>query len=201
MRQRYDKKPRRRLDRKFVKPTNFTTFIDDNIDIDNRVIHMFDEISPETVNNAIKGIQIMLAKDKTKPIDIYINSEGGCPYSSFGLYDFIKCQQGTLVRTYNCGCAMSGASIIFLAGDERYMYEHSVFMLHSVSSAAEGKVYLNLQAETEECKLIHKDLCQIYADNTKIPYKEWYRWLKFEDKYFRAAKALELGIVHKILKP
>ena len=196
------KKPKRVVvERKFVKPTNFTTFIDDDIDIDNRIIHLFEDIDADSASKITKGIQIMIAKDKNKPIDIYINTFGGCAYSGLFLYDFIRCQRETEIRTYACGCVMSAGSLVFFAGDERYMYENSVIMLHSVASMAEGKVFLELNNETEECKKIYKQLCNIYAENTKPNYKEWYRWLKFEDKNYRKDKALELGFVNKILKP
>lgn len=178
---------------------NADKFIDHGIDVENRVIHLFDDIDAETTGRVIKGIQLMMTKNKDKDINIYINSFGGCPYSAIGLYNFIRTLKTCHINTYNIGCAISGGSLVFMAGDKRYMYEDTVFMLHSVSSGAEGKVYLDLVDEAEECKRIHRSLCKIYAKNTNKSEKQWHNLLKYENKWYRAAEALEIGIVHKVI--
>lgn len=178
---------------------NANKYLDYGIDIDNRIVNLTHDIDSESVSVCMSGILLMLARDKTSDINIYINSFGGDPYTSFGFYDFLRSLKTCDVNTYNIGCAMSGGSIIFLAGDNRYMYENTVFMFHSVSSGAEGKVYLDMVDETEECKRIHKQLCQIYARHTNKSELQWNNLIKFKDVYYRADKALELGIVHKII--
>jgi ATP-dependent protease ClpP protease subunit len=99
------------------------------------------------------------------------------------------------------GAIMSAATIIFLSGDEKIAYENSVFMFHTVSSATYGKFTVEIKDEYEECKRIHMDMCQFYGKYTKIPAKEWFKLLKANDLYIRPEKALEMGIVDKILKP
>ena len=177
---------------------NIDNFIDDDINVDDRIIHLFESISNVSSSKVIKGIQLMLAKNTDKPIDIFINSFGGCPYSSTILFDFIRTLNNTTVRTYCAGCAMSGGSIVFMAGDERYIYKNSVLMLHTVSSIAEGKIF-DMDIETEECKRIFKDMCAIYATDTNKSAKQWANLLKYEDRYYRAEKAVEIGLATKIL--
>lgn len=179
---------------------NTDKFLEHGIDIENRIIHLVYDIDTASTALVITGIQLMVTKTREKPINIYINSMGGDPYSSFGLYSFIRTLHDVEINTYNIGCAMSGASIIFLAGDNRYMYKHTVFMFHSVSSGAEGKVHLNLTDEAEECKKIHKQLCQIYAAHTNKSEKEWDRTIKYKDRYYREKEALEMNIVHKVIE-
>lgn len=178
---------------------NTDKFMNHGIDINNRVIHLFEDISPETSGMVIKGIQLMLAENKTSDIDIYVNSFGGCAYSSIGLYNFIRTLKSVTVNTYNVGCAMSGGSIIFMAGDNRYMYEDTVFMLHSVSSSSSGKVHLDLIEEAEECKRIHKNLCQIYAKHTNKTEKQWHNLIMYKDRYYRAKEAVKIGIIDKVI--
>lgn len=184
---------------KKLSSDNTDNFIGHGIDIENRVIHLTDDIDAQTSGRVIKGLQLMMVKNKEKDIDIYINSFGGCPYSSIGLYNFIRTLKTCDVNTYNIGCAMSGGSIIFMAGDNRYMYEDTVFMIHSVSSGAEGKVYLDLVEEADECKRIHADLCKIYARHTNKSEKQWHRLIEHKNRYYRAEKAIEMGIVHKVI--
>lgn len=178
---------------------NIDNFIDDDINVDDRIIHLFESISNVSSSKVIKGIQLMLAKGKDKPIDIYINSFGGCPYSSMAIYDFIRACKETTIRTYAIGCAMSGGSIVFMAGDERYMYKNSVLMLHTVASIAEGKIF-DMDIETEECKRIFKQMCDLYAEGTNKSTKQWANLLKYEDRYYRPVKALELGFIDKIIE-
>lgn len=192
------KNPKRKINRK-LNNDNTDKFMDHGIDVENRVIHLFEDIDAETAGMVVKGLQLMMVKSKDKDIDIYINSFGGCPYASIGLYNFIRTLKTCNVNTYNIGCAMSGGSIIFMAGDNRFMYENTVFMIHSVSSGAEGKVYLELIEEAEECKRIHKDLCEIYARHTNKSEKQWHRLIEHKNRYYRAEEAINMGIVHKII--
>ncbi len=195
------KKTVRKVEKKFVKPTNFTTFIDDDIDIDNRIIHLFKDIDFESVSNVVKGIQLMIARGTDRYIDIYIGSFGGCIYSSFWLYDFIRAQVNVEINTYVCGAAMSGGSIIFLAGDNKYMYQHSRLMMHSVSSSVvDGKLFVDMVPEVEECRKLYIEMCNIYAEHSNQNYKTWYRWLKHDDKFYNAEEAKKLELIDKIIK-
>lgn len=178
---------------------NADKYLEYGIDIDNRIVNITHSIEQESVAICMSGIMLMLAKDKEKDIHIYINSFGGDPYTSMGFYDFLRSLKTCDINTYNIGCAMSGGSIIFMAGDNRYMYENTVFMMHSVSSGAEGKVHLDLIDEADECKRIHNQLCEIYAKHTKRTKKQWDNLIKYKDRYYRAEDALKMGIVHKII--
>jgi ATP-dependent protease ClpP protease subunit len=183
-----------------ISHDNSSMFIEDGVNIKDRTIHLFDEIDAESVGKVIKGIQLMLVANKD-PIDIYINSFGGDPYSAWGAANFITLQKDVIIRTHAMGAIMSAATIIFLSGDEKIAYENSVFMFHTVSSATYGKFTVEIKDEYEECKRIHMDMCQFYGKYTKIPAKEWFKLLKANDLYIRPEKALEMGIVDKILKP
>lgn len=191
-------KNKKQLNRKFNKD-NADKYLEYGIDIDNRIVNLTHDISQDTISICMSGILLMLAKDKEKDIHIYINSFGGCPYTSMGFYNFLRSLKTITIKTYNVGCVMSGASIIFMAGDERYMYEDTVFMFHSVSSGAEGKVHLDLVDEAEECKRIHTQLCNIYAKHTNKTKKQWDALIKYKDRYYRADESLKIGIVHKVI--
>lgn len=179
---------------------NRDIFIENDIDIEGRTIHLFEDINNVSASKVIKGIQIMRRDNLDKPIDIFINSFGGCPYSSFAVYDFIRASKDVTIRTYCCGCAMSGGSIIFMAGDERYMFENSVFMFHSVSSIAEGKVFTDIKVEYDECHKIHSQLCDVYAAGTNKTKAQWNKLIEHKDLYYRKDKALELGIIDGIVE-
>ena len=181
------------------EPDNTQLFLDNHINIDNRIIHIFDEIDQEMASNVIKGVQLMMAKDGEKPIDVYINSFGGCVYSSFAIYDFLRTQT-VEIRTHNIGCAMSGGSIIYLAGDVRYAYKNSVFMLHTVSDAIPYAKAFEITNNAENNKAIIKQMCDIYGERTNRDAQEWKKIIKYEDKYYRSEEALKLNIVTEIVE-
>lgn len=179
---------------------NTQLFIDDGINVDLRIIHLFDDIDSDSVGKVIKGLQLIMAKNSELPIDIYINTFGGDPYSGLALYSYIRSLGTIVIRLHALGAVMSAGSIIFMAGDERYIYSNSVLMLHSVSSFAEGKVHLALEDEAEECKRLHKQMCEIYAAHSKQDFNYWNKRIKYKDIYIRPEEAVTLGLVDKIVK-
>jgi ATP-dependent Clp protease, protease subunit len=186
----------REMNRKMSHDSN-SMFIDDGVDIVNRIIHLKGDIDTDSVATVMKGIQLCIVKSPDLPIDIYINSDGGDPYSAFGLYDFIRLQKVT-INTHVVGHAMSAASVILMAGDTRTMTENSVLMLHTVRSGADGKVYPILDDETEECKKIHEQMSEIYGSRTKLDAKKWSKKIKYHNVFIRKDEALALGLVDKI---
>lgn len=182
---------------KDMKPDNFHMFFEKGINIENRTIHLFEEINADIASEIIRGMQLMASKNQD-PISVFLNTFGGCPYSSFALYDFIRNLEDIIVKTYNIGCCMSGGTIIFLAGDEKYMFSNSVFMFHSVSSFSEGKQF-EMQDESDECKKIFKQMCQIYAQHGTLTAKQWASRCKFRNVYFRVEEAVRYNLVTKVI--
>lgn len=179
------------------KNTDLFTFLENGIDLDNRRIHLIGEIDSYTSGMVIKGLQLMVAKDPDKEIDLYINSPGGDFYSSVGIYDYIRFID-TPIRTYNIGACMSGATLVFLAGTERYAFENSVFMFHSVASAVEGKAQ-DIITDAKECQTITSQMTAIYARHTTYSIREWAKLIKSDDVFIRSEEAKELQIVTAII--
>lgn len=71
----------------------------------------------------------------TTEIDVFINSPGGSMAHGVAIYNFLMFHKAK-VRTYNMGDASSAASIIFLAGEERYMPIGTTSLIHDPWSCA-----------------------------------------------------------------
>lgn len=183
---------------KRLNSDNTSLFLEEGIDVDNRIIHLFDDIEQHTVSRVIRGLQLMIIKNKELPIHVYINSFGGDVYSGFGLFDFIRSLE-VEVHTYVVGTAMSAATIILMSGDHRYMYENSKIMLHSASGGVEGKSF-EIVNDAEEHKRIHQQMAEIYASRSSVGYKKWMNDLRYENLYYRAEEALKLGLIDSIIK-
>jgi ATP-dependent Clp protease protease subunit len=183
---------------KRLNSDNTSIFLEEGVDVDNRIIHLFDDIEQHSTSRVIRGLQLMVLKNKELPVHIYINSFGGDIYSGFGLFDFIRSLE-IEVHVYVVGTAMSAASVVLMSGDYRYMYENSKIMLHSASGGIEGKSF-EIVNDAEEHKRIHQQMAEIYASRSGIDYKKWVKDLKYENLYYRAKEALELGLIDTIIK-
>jgi ATP-dependent Clp protease protease subunit len=183
---------------KRLNSDNTSNFIEDGINVDNRQIHLFTEVTQESISKVIRGIQLMLVKNPELPISLYVNSYGGDVYSGFGLFDFIH-SLTVEVHIYVVGTAMSSASIILMAGDIRYMYENSKIMLHSCSGGVEGKSF-EIVSDAEEHKRLHRQMAELYASRSHVKAEKWVKDLKHEDMFLRADEALALGLIDKIIK-
>lgn len=169
-------------------------FIETGIDIDRRRIMIDDEIDEYSVGIAIRGIYKMLDTDAEKPIDVYINTYGGCVYDGLALYDVLRSLEGVIVRTHALGKVMSMGTIIYLAGDERYSTARSRFMIHGISSASDGKLFQQ-EIDLEETKVLENIIMDILVERTKKDRQAWRRILRHEDKYYGYDEAKELGFI------
>lgn len=169
-------------------------YIENGIDIENRRIVLDEDVDEYTVGWAIRAMMRMIDANKTRPIDIYINSYGGYCYDGLALYDFIRACSYTTIRTHALGKVMSIGLVIFLGGDERYSSPRSTFMAHSVSGGLDGKMY-EMVTDTKETKRLNDEMMDILEDRTKKTKAWWKKEIQYEDQYYDKKKALKLGIV------
>lgn len=81
-------------------------------------------------------------------IDVRINSNGGSPIAGTAIYNLLRSHPAK-VNTYIDGIAASTASLIFMAGDKRFMPKSAFLMVHNPSIIASGTAEeLRKMAET-----------------------------------------------------
>lgn len=145
---------------------------------DGNKIYFYDEVNQYTQFALIKllndaqqeiiskrGLEIVTGEFKEK-IEIHINSLGGLLHSGFAIYDYIK---NMLIPTVGIveGSAMSAATLILLACDERQMSENSTILIHQLSSAMWGNYNQMCDEKTNMDKAMDK-LRKIYLMETGI---------------------------------
>ena len=69
-----------------------------------RKVFVEGEINAETACEFVKKIMLLNAEDSNKPIDVLINSPGGCINSGMLMYDVIQASKAK-IRTYCIGRA------------------------------------------------------------------------------------------------
>ena len=78
-----------------------------------------------------------IAKIDASAIDVRINSYGGAVADGLAIYNALRRHPAT-ITTHNDGVAMSIASLIFMAGTERYSADNALFMIHAPWGMAAG---------------------------------------------------------------
>lgn len=175
----------------------FGRILDNNAsDEDNKDICDFDN---DSVELAIRGINILLNISQNDPINLYMSSYGGDPLAMLKLYDRIQ-SCPCPVRFYGSGMIMSSATWIMCSCDERYLDANVSIMIHAgytgaVSSVTIGEADINMKIEK---KLMEK-LYKIFSENSIMPEKFWREVCK-KDTHLSAHEAIVLGLADEIIE-
>lgn len=84
-----------------------------------------------------KEVREIFEKIDEDDIELHINSYGGSVFASISIFNYLK-SLGKNITTINDGICASGASLIFMVGDERVMPENTMLMIHRASTFAWG---------------------------------------------------------------
>lgn len=186
----------------FTSPEN--AFTPDNV-LDNyqfieRKLYIDAEINPKMAQYILERIQFWNAEDgfdKTPieeriPIQVYINTPGGCLTSTLQIIDAIRNSKSP-VYTIATGAAYSGGFFILIAGHKKLAYPNASFLFHEGSTAIAG----NSDRVDQFHKFYvyqRKQLRNLVLNTTKID-KKLYETQKDKDWWFDVKKAIELGVV------
>lgn len=167
--------------------------------LQSREIFITDEINNETANELLKQLIYLEREDNTKEITLYINSPGGEVTSGFAVYDYMKLMRSP-IKTVCIGTAASMASILFLAGSKREMFEHTKIMIHDPSCSANisGMKPLEVKKILDKLMQTREITAKIIADRTGKYLDEVLEKTK-EDSFFTAEEALKFGLATRII--
>ena len=165
-----------------------------------RIIFLCSSINDAVSSTIIAQLLFLEADNPEKDIYMYINSPGGLITSGFAILDtmnYIKPQISTICM----GQAASMAAILLSAGSKskRMALENSRVMIHQPLGGAQGQAS-DIEIHTKEILYLREKLNKILSKNTGQTVK------KIEsdtnrDHFMSSEKALEYGIIDKIIKP
>lgn len=140
----------------------------------------------------IKGLPV----EKRKPIEIFLNCEGGDVLIGMTLVDVIK-NSKTPVHTIALGMACSMGGLILMAGHKRFAYSSSTILLH------DGSLHLASSSKKAKQTMEYYDKLEIKIKNfillnTKIS-EELYDQKSSDEWYMLGDEALEFGIIDKVI--
>ncbi len=165
-----------------------------SVDTNKRIIYLTSEINDVTTDTLIGSLLLM--DDKTNPITLVINSEGGAVYNALAIYDAMKHLCGTVIRTVGIGKVMSAATLLLAAGDpgHRYVTPNCRLMLHMISSGSHGALE-DLEKDMGETKRLSKAFQKALR---KCSSDEAAEMVNLRDNYFSPQQAIKLGIVDDV---
>ena len=157
-------------------------------------------ISSATVSRINMNLNYLNEKKDIEIIKMYINSRGGSLFDSLACADFIRTTDKP-VHTYATGVAMSGALLLFVAGDYRYAYPFSTFMAHD-----QRLEYINGSRDIIRKELVFQDslntkMIGFLEGRTGLDKKEWEKYMMSDSEvYIDAVEAVEIGIANEIIE-
>jgi len=136
-------------------------------------------------------------KVESKPINLYITSNGGLVYQVFGVIDTIRGMK-VPVHTICKGFVASAGTLLSLAGKKRYITESSYMLIHELRAGHWGK-YTHLSESLDNSKQLMDHIKKWYLSRTKMTAEELEEQLK-KDVSWNAQMCLEKGLVDEIIK-
>lgn len=123
-------------------------------------------------------------------INVYINSYGGEVGEGLAIYNSLKRHNAT-INTYCDGFACSIASVIFAAGDNRYMSDTSLLMIHNAWKRTQGNAN-ELRKEADDLETITQASINAYMKNVNID-EEDVKELMDKESWLSASDAIDKG--------
>jgi len=163
-----------------------------------RIIFLGYPISDEVANIVTAQLLFLESTDRTKDIQMYINSPGGSVYAGLGMYDTMQFITPD-IATICTGIAASMAQVLMCAGTQgkRTALKHSRIMMHQPSAGAMGQAS-DIEITVNEIRKLKRELYDIIAHHTGQPIEKIEQDCD-RDKWMTAPEAKEYGLVDEVL--
>lgn len=142
-----------------------------------------------------KSFQKELSEVKASQIDLHINSPGGLVFDGITIYNLLK-QHPANITTYIDGLAGSIASVIALSGNEVYMAENALFMMHEPFGMAIGNAE-EMRKTADILDKVGESISIAYQSKSGKDEKE-IKQLMVDVSWLSAKEAKNLGFVDEI---
>lgn len=163
-----------------------------------RIIFLGEGINDYVANIVTAQLLFLESTDRTRDIQMYINSPGGSVYAGLGIYDTMQFI-GPDVSTICTGIAASMGAVLMCAGvkGKRTALKHSRVMMHQPSGGIGGQA-TDILITVNEIKKIKKELYEIIAFHTGKSAEEVANDSD-RDFWMSAEEAKAYGLVDEVL--
>ena len=163
-----------------------------------RIIFLGYPISDEVANIVTAQLLFLDSTDRTRDINMYINSPGGSVYAGLGVYDTMQYVSPD-VATICIGMAASMGCVLLAAGTKgkRAALKHARIMMHQPSGAIGGQA-TDIEVTVKEIRKLKRELYDIVCfhsgQNTERIETDFDR-----DYWMTAPEAKDYGLVDEVL--
>ncbi|HZG43227.1 MAG TPA: ATP-dependent Clp protease proteolytic subunit [Longimicrobium sp.] len=154
-------------------------------------------IDQQLTSNII-GQLLAMSGESDKPINMFVNSQGGHVESGDTIHDVVRFIKPR-VRMIGTGWVASAGALIFVAAkkEDRYCLPNTRFLLHQPAGGAGGTA-ADIAIEAHEIIKMRARINQIFARETGQPI-ERIETDTHRNFWLDAKQAVEYGLVHHII--
>ncbi|RPD47476.1 MULTISPECIES: ClpP family protease [Chitinophagaceae] len=163
-----------------------------------RIIFLGYPINDEVANIITAQLLFLDSTDRTRDINMYINSPGGSVYAGLGIYDTMQFVSPD-VSTICIGMAASMGSLLLCAGTagKRAALKHARVMMHQPSGAIGGQAS-DIEITVGEIKKLKRELYEIYSHHSGEKVEKIEEDLN-RDYWMTSTQAKEYGLIDEVL--
>lgn len=163
-----------------------------------RIIFLGYPINDEVANIITAQLLFLDSTDRTRDINMYINSPGGSVYAGLGIYDTMQFVSPD-VSTICIGMAASMGSVLLAAGapGKRAALKHARVMMHQPSGAIGGQAS-DIEITVNEIRKLKKELYEIVCNHSGQDVEKVAADFD-RDYWMTATEAKEYGLVDEVL--
>ena len=163
-----------------------------------RIIFLGYPVTDEVANIITAQLLFLESTDRTRDVQLYINSPGGGVYAGLGLYDTMQFITPD-IATICTGMAASMAAVLMAAGaaGKRTALKHSRIMMHQPSAGAMGQAS-DVEITVNEVRKVKHELYEVLAYHTGQPIDKVAKDCN-RDFWMTAPEAKEYGLVDEVL--
>ena len=163
-----------------------------------RIIFLGYPVTEEVANIITAQLLFLESTDRTRDIQLYINSPGGGVYAGLGLYDTMQFVSPD-IATICTGVAASMAAVLMSAGatGKRTALRHSRIMLHQPSAGAMGQAS-DVEITVNEVRKVKHELYEVLSNHTGQPIEKVAKDCN-RDYWMTASEAKDYGLVDEVL--
>ena len=169
-----------------------------------RDVYLIGDIEKDIARSVIEKLREMAGESK-KPITLYINSAGGNVTDGLALHDVIRylVSTGVEVTIVVQGMAYSMGSVVLQAASpgKRLAFPHSWIMIHEPAKWAGWQSTTAAAQHLDRLKQMQAQIYRIMSERSGKPLRQIIRDTKRTDFYLDAWKALEYGLIDRVLGP
>ena len=165
-----------------------------------RIVFVGSQIDSQIANLVVAELLYLSREDPDRDIQMYIQSPGGSVYAGLAIYDTMQMIPNR-INTVACGFTASLGTVLLTAGAKghRFALPNATIHMHQPLGGAEGQAS-DIEIQAKEIMRLKKDLMNILSFHTGQPYEKVLEDCD-RDHYFSAQKAVEYGLIDKVLEP